>query len=120
MASSFRVSTALLVCVAPQTLQVCAAYLRANLGHGIRVRAIAFTTLRRADRAGAPRGEAARFFCVSRRVCAQRLADTIARRSRAGKARSALVGPVGPGAGTSGGTCDRSLRVRPAARRWLI
>jgi len=29
-------------------------------------------------------------------------------------------GTAGAGAGTSRGTCDRSLRVRPAARRWLI
>src|SRR3989475_9851784 len=29
-------------------------------------------------------------------------------------------GMAGARAGTSGGTCDRSLRVRPAARRWLI
>src|SRR5207245_7359570 len=42
------------------------------------------------------------------------LAGTIIRRSRVGKARP------GAGAGTSSGTCDRSLRVRPAARRWLI
>src|SRR5713101_5681530 len=29
-------------------------------------------------------------------------------------------GMAGARAGTSSGTCDRSLRVRPAARRWLI
>src|SRR5713226_8714491 len=29
-------------------------------------------------------------------------------------------GMAGARAGTSSGTCDRSLRVRPASRRWLI
>src|SRR2546427_1132470 len=42
------------------------------------------------------------------------LAGTIIPRSRVGKARP------GAGASTSSDTCDRSLRVRPAARRWLI